>query len=46
MTDVDTLQSQLFPAPLINKSLCDVMGLEIDWCTLGPLECGKWLLRS
>lgn len=27
MTDVDTLWSQLFPAPLVNKSLYDVMTL-------------------
>lgn len=40
MTDVGTLQSQLFPAPLISKSLCDVMGLEIDSYMLDPVACG------
>lgn len=28
MTDVDTLQSQLLPTPLINKSPYDVLGLK------------------
>lgn len=39
MTDVDALQSQLFPTPLINKSLYDVMGFETGSYVLSPAEC-------
>lgn len=39
MTDVDTLQSQLFPTPLINESPCDVLGLEADSYLHSPAGC-------
>lgn len=39
MTDVGTLQSQLFPTPLINKSLYDVMAFETDSNMLSATEC-------
>lgn len=38
MTDVDTLESQLFPTPLINKSLYDVMGFETDSTCIVQLD--------
>lgn len=39
MTDVETLRSQLLPTPLINESLYDVMGFEMDTDMLSPAEC-------
>lgn len=39
MADVDTLQPQLFPTPLINKSLYDVMGFETDSYILSTAKC-------
>lgn len=39
MTDFGTLQSQLFPTLLINKSLYDVMAFETDQFMLSATEC-------
>lgn len=46
MTDVDTLQPQLFPTPWINKSLYDAMGFETDSYTLSPAECCRLVPKS
>ena len=43
MTDVAPLQSQLFPTPLINKSLHDVTGFEMDSEMLTAARCCGWV---
>ena len=39
MTDVDTLQSQLFPTPLINKPPYDGVGFDTDSYLHSPAGC-------
>ena len=40
MTDVDTLQSQLFPTPLVSKSLYGVMDFENELICFCAAERG------